>query len=275
MTTVSRRLALWRADLEGGVCAAPEALAGDGHVRVVLEHRPGGGPARREVFESDLRLDVEWQLAGLTWPADIAPGMFVTVSWQPARGEVHLRTTPLGEPVRVDGVEYFHEYDPKVVTRDSRPDRSNRGAVLHTVRKLGRVFDDGSAVLTEELLAKRAGLGRGAKGAFLLRNAVDQLIREGFLTRVTGSVDPAGHPSYPPAEGEASAEMVFYAPMVEPIPVESDRRDHWVSGFFRKLPRGAQPSEKQLALHQQAVENEGVGPLRPGYTFVKKHHRNG
>ncbi|MGK5682724.1 hypothetical protein [Actinoplanes sp. URMC 104] len=267
MRTVSRRLALWRSDLEGGVCAAPEEcvepLSALDHVDVVLEHRT------REVFACDLRQDVEWQFGGLTWPADIPPGVLVTVTWQPGRDEVVIRTDPLEEPLRVDGVDYYDEYDPRVVTRDYRPDGSNRAKVLHAVRKLGRVFDDGSAVLSEELLAKRAGLGRGAKGAFLLRNAVDQLIREGFLTRVTGSLDGAGHPSYPAVDGETLTDMVFYAPMVEPVPAGADRRDHWVNGFVRKLPRGAQPSEKQL----RAAETEQVGPLEPGYTFVKKHHR--
>ncbi len=279
MRTVSRRLALWRADLEAGVCAAPEECAeslseGD-PVPVVLEHRSQGSHVQRETFASTLQQDVEWQFTDLAWPADIHPGVFVTVTWHPGKGEVVVRTHPVDEPMSVDGVEYFHEYDPKVVTRDYRPDKSNRGQVLHAVRKIGRVFEDGSAVLSEELLAKRAGLGRGAKGAFLLRNAVDQLIREGFLTRVVGSVDSSGHPSYPAVEGKAPTEMVFYAPMVEPVPMDSERREHWVSGFVRKLPRGAHPSEKQVSLHQRAVEDEQVAePLAPGYTFVKKHHRN-
>ncbi|WP_250008708.1 hypothetical protein [Actinoplanes sp. M2I2] len=271
MKTVSRRLALWRADLEAGVCAVPEEAAASapesGRVVAVLDNR--------QTFECELRQDVEWQLTGLTWPAGFRPGVLVTVTWHPARNDFVIRPEPLDEPMSVDGVDYFYAYDPKVVTRDHRPEESNRAKVLHTVRKLGRVFDDGSAVLSEELLAKRSGLGRGAKAAFLLRNAVDQLIREGYLTRVTGSVDSAGHPSYPAADGETLTDMVFYAPMVEPIPYESHRGEHWVSGFIRKLPRGAQPSEKQLALYQEAVENEGIGPLAPGYTFVKKHHRNG
>ncbi|WP_307834593.1 hypothetical protein [Paractinoplanes lichenicola] len=236
---------------------------------MAIEHR-----GDRTEFDSPLRQDVEWQFTDLTWPADIPPGTFVTVEWHERKGEAIIRTTPLEEPLRVDGVEYWHEYDPKVVTRDSRPDKSNRGAVLHTVRKLGRVFDDGSAVLTEELLAKRSGLGRGQKGAFLLKNAIDQLIREGFLTRVTGSVDSAGHPSYPPADGQATADMVFYAPMVEPIPTESHRNEHWVTGFIRKLPRGSQPTQKQLDLYHQASQFQDIGPLKPGYTFVQKHHRN-
>jgi len=267
MKTVSRRLALWRADLEAGVCAIPdESVEGREQVRVVLEG---------VTSVATVQQDVEWQLAGLVWPDDLRPGVLVTVVWHPAKDEMVLRTVPLDEPMRVDGVDYFYEYDPKVVTRDYRPDQSNRAKVLHTVRKLGRVFDDGSAVLSEELLTKRSGLGRGAKGAFLLRNAVDQLIREGFLTRVTGSVDGSGHPSYPAVDGAAPTDMVFYAPMVEPVPTDSDRRDHWVTGFVRKLPRGAQPSEKQRDLYQRASENNEVAPLAPGYTFVKKHHRNG
>jgi len=140
------------------------------------------------------------------------------------------------------------------------------------VRRLGRVFEDGSAVLPEEGLAARCGLGRGARGAFLLRNAVDQLIREGYLTRVTGSADSAGYPSYPAAGGQKPAELLFYAPLIEevPDPEESDGRpEHLVNSFVRKLPPGAQASERQQALHEQIAETT----LEPGYTFVKKHHR--
>ena len=291
MRTVTRRFALWRTDLDGAVCAAPEECAEElrdaGPVTVVLEHRHRGITATRQVFESALVQDVEWQFRDVVWPADLRPGVLVTVSWQAARGEVVVRTVALDEPMRVDGVDYFHEYDPKVVTRDSAPDRSNRGQVLHAVRRHGRIFDDGSAALPESQLGQHCGLGRGARGTFLLRNAVDQLIREGYLTRVPGSVDSAGYPSYPAVDGQKPAEMLFYAPLIEPAPDPADpgaaggeggdRHDHWVNGFVRKLPPGAQPSEKQLTLHERAVEEEQIaaGPLAPGYTFVKKHHRNG
>ncbi|MGX6600998.1 hypothetical protein ACWKSP_02500 [Micromonosporaceae bacterium Da 78-11] len=289
MKTVTRRFALWQADLDGGVCAAPEecveALRDREHVAVLVEHRDHGVTAMRRVFATTLRQDVEWQFGDIAWPADLRPGVLVTVSWQPAKDELVVRTTPLPEPVRVDGVDYFHEYDPRVVTREFAAGASNRSRVMHAVRRLGRVFDDGSAVLAEAGLAAHCGLGRGARGAFLLRNAVDQLIREGYLTRVLGSVDPAGYPSYPAVDGHKDAEMLFYAPMIEETGYPDDpdlsdaeaaaRRDHWVHGFVRKLPPGAQPSEKQLSLHERAVASEQVdaGPLAPGYTFVKKHHR--
>jgi len=290
MVRVTRRFALWQTDLDGGVCAVPEecveTLRHRERIPLVLEHRGHGGTPTRQVFETSLRQDVEWQFGDLTWPADLRPGVLVTVSWQAAKDEVVVRTIPLEEPVRVDGVDYFHEYDPRVVTREFDVNKSNRGQVLHAVRRLGRVFSDGSAVFAESGLAAQCGLGRGARGTFLLRNAVDQLIREGYLTRVPGSVDPAGYPSYPAVDGQKPAEMLFYAPLVEPAPYPddpetdddaegADRRDHWVNGFVRKLPPGAQPSEKQLTLHERAVESEQVeaSPLAPGYTFVKKHHR--
>jgi hypothetical protein len=199
--------------------------------------------------------------------------VFATVSWQANRpGEVLVRTTAMEEPIRVDGVDYFHEYDPRVVTREFDAGTSNRGQVLYAVRKHGRVFDDGSAVLPEAGLAARTGLGRGTRGTFLLRNALDQLIREGYLTRVTGSLDASGYPAYPAVGGQKTADMLFYAPMVEPAPYPGEdeaAREYWVSGFVRKLPRGAQPSERQVALHEQVTETE----LEPGYTFVKKHRR--
>lgn len=291
MKTATRRFALWRADLDGAVCAAPEecveTLRHRDVVTVVLEHRDRGTAPTRQVFETSLTQDVEWQFSNIVWPADLRPGVLVTVTWHAAKDEVVVRTVALDEPLRIDGVDYFHEYDPKVVTRDCAPGTSNRGKVLHAVRRQGRVFSDGSAVLPESGLAAHCGLGRGARGAFLLSNAVEQLIREGYLTRVPGSVDTAGYPCYPAVDGQKPAEMLFYAPLVEPAPhpddpdpvdVDSaDRHDHWVNGFVRKLPPGAQASQKQLTLHERAIENEQLpaGPLTPGYTFVKKHHRNG
>jgi hypothetical protein len=288
MRTATRRFALWRADLDGTACAAPEEciefLRDRESIPLVLEHRvPGGGTPARQVFDTSLCQDVEWQFNGIVWPTDLRPGVLVTVTWQAAKDEIVARTVPLEEPLRVDGVDYFHEYDPRVVTREFDPGTSNRGRVLHAVRRQGRVFDDGSAVLAESGLAALCGLGRGARNAFLLRNAVEQLIREGYLTRVPGSVDPTGYPAYPAVDGQKPAEMLFYAPLVEPAPDpddpdgEGERQDHWVNGFVRRLPPGAQPSERQLALHERAVETEEVpaDPLAPGYTFVKKHHRTG
>jgi hypothetical protein len=291
MRTATRRFALWRADLDGAVCAAPEecveALRHREHIPLVLEHRDHGRAPTKQVFETALRQDVEWQFTDVVWPADLRPGSLVTVSWQAAKDGVVVRTVALDEPVRVDGVDYFHEYDPRVVTREFSAGTSNRGQVLHAVRRQGRVFADGSAVLAESGLAARCGLGRGARGSFLLRNAVDQLIRDGYLTRVLGSVDSGGYPSYPAIAGQKPAEMLFYAPLVEPAPDPDDpdaagaegteRHDHWVNGFVRRLPPGARASEEQLTLHERAVETEQIpaSPLAPGYTFVKRHHRNG
>ena len=268
---MTRRFALWPNDLDAGVCAAPEECAealGERELPVVLEHA-----GARAVFDSTLREDVEWQFTDVPWPADIRPGVVVTVSWQPRGDEIVVRTTPLDEPLRVDGVDFFHEYDPKVVTRSFDPGTSNRGKVLHAVRKQGRVLDDGSAMLAESVLPARTGLQRGAKAAFLLRNAVDQLIREGYLTRVDGSVDKTGYPSYPAVEGQKPAEMLFYAPMVEPVPMpgSGDGEEHEVNGFVRKLPPGAHASERQTNLHEE-IEAE---PLAPGYTYVKRHRRQG
>ncbi|KUL39975.1 hypothetical protein [Actinoplanes awajinensis] len=292
MHTVSRRVTLWRADLDASVCAAPEeiveALQYRDTVTVVLEHRVKGVTPGREVFDARLQQDVGWQFLGIGWPADLQTGMRVTISWQSGRDAVVMRSTVLEEPMRIDGVNYYHEYDPKVVTRDIVPQKSNRGQVLNAIRKLGQVYEDGSAVFPEPALAKQAGLGRGAKGAFLLKNAVEQLIREGYVTRVEGSVDATGHPSYPAVDGQELVDLLFYAPLVDPAPHPNDpeyddedgeghdRREHWVKGFVRKLPPGAQPTEKQLAAYHRALESEQIDEeLEPGYTYVKKHHRHG
>ena len=99
----------------------------------------------------------------------------------------------------------------------------------------------------------------GAAQVVGYRNAVDQLIREGYLTRVTGSLDSTGYPTYPAVGGQKAADMLFYAPMVEPAPYPGEEEagsEYWVNGFVRKLPRGAQPSERQVALHEQVTETE-------------------
>ncbi|MEV6347429.1 hypothetical protein [Actinoplanes sp. NPDC051851] len=286
---MTRRLALRRVDLEGAFCTLPaevaEVLGERETVQVVLAHRVHGLTAGQVSFDARLEHVPEPRLTGLAWPDDVHPGVLVTLTWQPMKELVVLRTTPAEEPARVDGVDFFHEYDPATVTADYEDLRSNRGMVLTAVRRLGRVFEDGSALIPEEGLAARSGLGRGKKGTFLMRNAVDQLIREGYVTRVTGTLGAEGEPCYPAAEGDDPVEMLFYAPLVDPAayPGEDDgeggehgpHREHWVTGFIRKLPPGAQPSEKQLSLHQQAIDSEQIedGPLAPGYTFVKKHHR--
>ncbi|WP_238006783.1 hypothetical protein KZZ52_24345 [Dactylosporangium sp. AC04546] len=288
MRTATRRFALRQADLDDASCLAPEGAAAvlrdHPAITIALEHRVHGVTAIRLEFAATLRQDDdEWWFDGVQWPDDVRPGVLVTVAWRPARDEVVVRTGVLDEPLRIDGVAYYHEYDPEVVTRECRPGPSNRGQVLAAVRRLGRVYEDGTALFPEADLVRRSGLGRGKRGTFLLRNAVDQLIREGFVTRVAGSVDADGQPSYPAVDGEEPVGMLFYAPLIEPAALPddgehgtSDRRDHWVSGFVRKLPPGAQPSPRQLSLHQQAVDSEQVSePLAPGYTFVKKHHRNG
>ncbi|GAA4259402.1 hypothetical protein [Dactylosporangium darangshiense] len=287
MAAATRRLALRRADLDGGRCPLPAEWGPvlPPHVTVTLEHRAKGIAPGRVEFDAEPAEDDGWRLTGLAWPDDVHPGMVVALARRAGGAEVVVRTVVLEEPMRIDGVNYYHEYDPVVVTREVAPGVSNRGKVLQAVRRLGRVFDDGSAVFPEAQLVRRGGLGRGARGTFLLRNAVEQLIREGFVTRVEGSVDGGGNPSYPAIDGEEPAEMLFYAPLIEPAAVPGDdeggegseRREHWVSGFLRKLPPGAQPSPRQLSLHRQAVDSEQIDdvPLAPGYTFVKKHHRNG
>ncbi|MEV0568412.1 hypothetical protein [Dactylosporangium sp. NPDC050588] len=287
MKTVTRRLAVRRADLDAGVFDVPEecveALRHMVTVPVALEHKAKGITTARQVFCAPLQQDIGWQFGGIEWPEDVRPGVFVTLIWRAAKDEVVLRTAPLAEPMRVDNAVYYHEYDPKVVTRDYKPGAANWSKVLHTIRHLGHVLDDGSAVFAEADLPRRSGLGKGSRGTFLLRNAVDQLLREGYVTRVDGSVDATGHPSYPALDGDEPAEMLLYAPLVEPAPhpdepgEPSDRREHWVNGFLRRLPPGAHASERQLSLHQQTVEQEELdeAELPPGYTFVKKHHRNG
>ena len=56
MRTATRRFALWQADLDAAVCAAPEecvaVLRDREAVTVVLEHRERGVTPSRQVFSS-------------------------------------------------------------------------------------------------------------------------------------------------------------------------------------------------------------------------------
>ncbi|WP_433220313.1 hypothetical protein ACQP00_17625 [Dactylosporangium sp. CS-047395] len=273
-----RRHALRRGDLDAGTVPVPEEC--DGAATVVLEHKLHGVTPGRYTFDAELDGDT----VNVAWPEDVQVGVLVAISWQPARRQIVLRTKPLDEPLRVDGVAYFHAYDPLTVTHEFRPASSNRGKVLDAVRRHGRAFPDGSTVFPEADLVKRAGLGKGTRGTFLLRNAIDQLIREGYVTRVDGSLDAGGQPTFPPAPGAEVLPMLFYAPLIDPATrpdVEehdpSNRHEHWVTGFTRKLQPGTRPSPRALALHRQAIDNGQLPdePLPDGYTFVKKHHRNG
>ncbi|GAA3455426.1 hypothetical protein [Dactylosporangium matsuzakiense] len=282
MKTPSPQYALRRADLEDGTCTVPDECAAA--TRVVLEHRLNGVTPARHIFDTVAEDGGDGLKVGVSWPEDIRVGVLVSVRWHPARHEVQLRTKPLDEPLKLDGVAYFHEYDPHVVTHEFTPANSNRGRVLDAVRRHGLVFADGSAVFPEADLVKKAGLGRGTRGMFLLRNAVDQLIREGYVTRVDGSLGAAGLPIFPAVQGAETVPMLFYAPLIEPAhrpepdPAEaSNRHDHWVTGFTRKLQPGTRPSPRALALHRMAIDSGQIpdAPLPDGYTFVKKHHRNG
>src|ERR1700754_3897667 len=135
MKKATRRLALWRADLDGAVCAAPEecveVLRERERVTLVLDHDVYGLTPATRTFATTLRQDIEWQFVDIEWPEAVRPGVLVTVSGQAARpDEVVVRTAALEEPIRVDGVDYFHEYDPRVVTREIEAGTSNRGQAL-------------------------------------------------------------------------------------------------------------------------------------------------
>lgn len=65
---------------------------------------------------------------------------------------------------------------------DSRPDRIKRPYVLDRVLELVQVLPTGSAIPSERELAQRFGVSR-----MTLRSAVDDLVRDGYLSRRHGS----------------------------------------------------------------------------------------
>ncbi len=167
------------------------------------------------------------------------------------------------------------------------PDLSDMSWVLRTLRLLGYLDADGEAILAEDALVRNceeAGMPRRRLGG--IEEAVEKLILAGHVTRVEGSVDPDGRPWYPPRPGSVRTSLLRYKPRVQALPRQSspygsgeghgNRREHWVSGFVRRLPPGASPSEQQIEAHRQAVAAAEVmdRELPAGYTFVRPHQRN-
>ena len=92
MARATRRFALWQADLDGGVCAAPEecveALRDRERITLVLEHRDHGRTPTRQIFDSALTQKVR---ADTRTPAPKP----ITTATTRRGGEVNRpRTTP-------------------------------------------------------------------------------------------------------------------------------------------------------------------------------------
>ncbi|MEV4822056.1 hypothetical protein [Micromonospora sp. NPDC049274] len=294
---MSWRVGLHRVHLDNKWCPLPDGWTPDHedgrHLRLYLNH-DSEDTSHRPVQRVALRQrGGQWELAGLTWPAGLAPGTLITFTWRLTQGFVTGDTAPLPMPERIDGVYFTHEYDPHVVTRqnapgadqyDRIPDLTDTGWTLHTLRKLGYLTEDGEAILAEDALVDNClRLGLPASRAAAIPDAVRQLVRARTLDRVTGSQDSSGHPWYPPLARQPRIPLLRYRPRVEVVAtrhdplveVHSQRRPHEVAGFLRRLPPGAKASPEQEDAYREAVREARIVDrgLPDGITYVKPHHR--
>ncbi|MET7805029.1 hypothetical protein [Micromonospora chersina] len=290
--------AVGRAQINGGWCAIPAGMAtppaAGSRLRLAVHHP--GHAERDGRAESDVlirHVGGRRELHGVVWPPGLLPGTLVSFSWRPGGDAILAGTELLPRPERVDELTYRHRYDIRVVVRETAPgaeqgagvpDLSDAGWVMRTLRKLGHLSPDGSAILAEKALVRNCrelGLPQSRVGR--IHPAVEDLIRERRIGRVRGSLDRNGLPSYPPRAGESRVELLRYVPKVvslAPHPdhrqeARSPRRDHWVDGFVRRLPAGAHASAEQIEAHREAIRAAEVvdRPLRDGFTYVRRHRR--
>ncbi|MFG2008738.1 hypothetical protein ACGFNF_06645 [Micromonospora sp. NPDC048868] len=294
---MSWSIALHRAHLDGKWCPLPDGLSDNSpgrQLRLHLDHEARSGSSFARTQRVSLRRrEGRWEIAGIQWPADLNAGTLLTITVDPTRGVATARTTPLPELKRIDGVQFTHRYDPRVVTRQNGPgadaygrvpDLTDMSWVLHTLRKLGYLTEDGGAILAEDALVQnclRLGLPTArAKG---IHQAVQRLIAGRALHRVQGSVDPDGRPWHPSQPGAKHVPLLRYVPRVEKVTAASEtpgewhphRRGHQVAGHLRRLPPGAQASPESEEEYLEEVRDARIvgRGLPKGVTYVKPHYR--
>ncbi|MEU4643399.1 hypothetical protein [Micromonospora sp. NPDC023814] len=294
---MSWSVALHRAHLDGKWCPLPDGLSEDSpgrQLRLHFNHEARGGSSFARVQRVALRRrDGRWEIAGIQWPTELSPGTLVTVTVESARDVATAQTTPLPKLESVDGIQFSHRYDPRVVTRQNGPgadahgrvpDLTDMSWVLHTLRKLGYLTEDGGAILAEDALVQNClRLGLPPQRARGVHKAVEQLVDDKALHRVMGSVDPDGRPWYPPRPGSRRVPLLRYVPRVETVTSSRDKSSEWhphkkgheVAGFLRRLPAGAQASPEQEEAYLETVRDAKIVDrgLPKGRTYVKPHYR--
>ncbi|MER7441273.1 hypothetical protein [Micromonospora avicenniae] len=295
---MSWRVALHRVHLDGKWCPLPDGRMRDDspgrRIRLHLEHEARTGSSSPPVQRVALRRrDGRWELAGVQWPADLRPGTLVTVTMQRGKDYATASTTPLAQPTRIDGLEFTHRYDARVVTRENgpgadqygrAPDLTDMSWVLHTLRKLGYLSEDGGAILAEDALLQNClRLGLPPLRAKGIHRAVERLVADRTLHRVKGTIDPDDRPWYPPRQGGTQVSLLRYVPRVEAVAAPREatgewhphRQGHPVTGFLRRLPAGAQASPEQEEAYLEDLRNARIvgRGLPRGRTYVKPHYR--
>ncbi|MEU5909668.1 hypothetical protein [Micromonospora sp. NPDC047527] len=292
------RGALLRVHLADGWTELPDGLKDTvedrQRLRLVFDHpRRGSAPLQIESEVLLRRTGRRWELHGVSWPGGVLPGTLVTYRWRSSERLIRASSELLPQPERIDALTYRHRYDIRVVTRENAPgaeqggqghDLSDVAWVMRTLRILGHLSADGSAILAEEALVRNClELGLPQQRVNRVHPAVERLLKEQRIGRVWGSLDGSDQPNYPPRRGETRVRLLRYAPRLErlapPSPTrpaaQSTGREEVVNGFVRRLPAGRQASDEQKELHHEAVRSKQIvnRPLPDGHTFVRPHHR--
>ncbi|MFD4433216.1 hypothetical protein [Nocardia sp. NPDC058497] len=227
------------------------------------------------------------------WPRDFFPGIFLDCTWQPNNGRFIVKTRRLTQPLSVEGRSVGYQYDAQVLMRDAGPISEHGGSVAEwvilTMRTLGYLDPDGRAVLAEDALERNmVELGFPTARLPQLTHVVVRLVREGRIQRVEGSLGPDGRPVYPALRYRPPVELLSFRPRIVEVHRAESRsqqadprvgqRPHKVAGFVRRLPSGHNASDEAREAHADArrrAELANDAPLKPGFTFVRKHRRLG
>jgi hypothetical protein len=291
--------------LPGQVVQALRSAGAPARLRLLLGHPGGGLPAEQMQQEPGTEMAVHPRLAGIDWPLEFFPGIFVTCTWARGGSAVRVTSELLERPVVVDGQEIYHCYDPRILTAEGDPEpapgRSEGSAALYAaarevlaaVRRLGRLDDSGRAVLVRSRVADAVRQLRAPGTDPLQPPAVDaavtQLVAAGKLTEDVASVDIARRLHHPARPGERHIDLVVYTPHVEPgrtrqgvratAPAVDPRmlRTIQVVAHLRKLPPGqhARPSAPDEWYEVQKGFGMVPRPLPAGHTLVVGFTREG
>ncbi|MBB6398879.1 hypothetical protein BKA00_005793 [Actinomadura coerulea] len=228
-------------------------------------------------------------------PKNFFPGMKFELSWLPQKRTLIAKFNILQSPVRFNGRLLQFEYDAPSVTRNTAPGGpatakpsglSAKEWVLRTLQVVGYLDAEGVAVLAEEALERNmVRLGFPAGQLHRVTHAVSELLNESKIHRVQGSIGSTGHPIFPSVPHKPPIDLLCFRPQITPASDKASRKSvrqlpqkpQTVSGFVRRLPAGQQASMDALDAHEEAQRRAEVAndkPLKPGYTFVRKHRRN-
>lgn len=243
------------------------------------------------------------RLSGVAWPLEFFAGIVLTFTWQRGAFALRAASTLADAPVVIDGVQYDHRYDPKILTRDSAPGSSRsrgtsmpltlRARVLRAVRTVGRLDADGVAALPEPRLADVVFAPRtGPGGAAVLRPVVRAMVADGTLSREDADVIGTAF-RWPATDGGAVISVLVWRPRPVPgIPRSQDvaiegtaerhststsggpMTEYLVTDFLRLLPGNRRASEEMRAEYRALMARFGrVAELPDGYTLVRAHTR--